>query len=61
VPVHPKPPKGLPRDENSLPKTTHFRQEVYNVNLPNFIPRRQQDKINRMDKRKKTRAKAEKA
>jgi hypothetical protein len=34
---------------------------VNNVNLPNFIARKQQDKRNKMNKRKKTRAKVEKA
>jgi hypothetical protein len=38
--------------DNSL-QTRVANKMVYNVNLPNFIPRKQQDKRNRMDKRKK--------
>jgi hypothetical protein len=38
--------------DNSL-QTRVADKMVYNVNLPNFIARKQQDKRNRMDKRKK--------
>jgi hypothetical protein len=46
--------------DNSL-QTRVADKMVHNVNLPNFIARKQQDKRNRMDERKKTRAKVEKA
>jgi hypothetical protein len=46
--------------DNSL-QTRVADKMVHNVNLPNFIARKQQDKRNRMDKRRKTRAKIEKA